>query len=145
MGSLYFDLSSYFNVEVNDNVNFSGVRSLDDVILRAGVSFDGNLELTSFNSFSLNFDLAYSKYLNNPELDSSNSFLDLSDDSEFAFKVLVGSFEISLYDRLGFTADPTDSVVVDPDSNVVDFNILQYARFNRSGFNSPKLASYLQF
>ena len=74
MGSLYFDLSSYFNVEVNDNVNSSGVRPLDDVILRAGVSFDGNLELTSFNSFSLNFDLAYSKYLNNPELDSSNSF-----------------------------------------------------------------------
>ena len=58
--------------------------------------------------------------------------MDLSDDSEFAFKVLAGSFEISLYDRLGFTADPTDSVVVDPDSNVVDFNILQYARFNNS-------------
>ncbi len=137
LGRLYFDLTAYFEVEVNDNINASGVESLEDIILKSGVKFDGILDLSSFNSFSFNFDLGYRKYLDHPELDSSENFLDLSDQSELALVLLVGAFEVRAFDRASFTADATDSVIVDPSNAELDFNVQQYARFqNRVGLRT---------
>ena len=127
------DLESYTRIEYNDNINASGVNPLADVILRAGVNFNAEWPVFRNNSIALNFDVGFSKYFSHPELDSRNSFLDISPDSGVQYCMKAGQFTIGFSDKLRFDADPTDSLTVDPQNQTVDFNVLQYNRFTNTG------------
>ncbi len=127
------DLRSYTSLEYNDNINASGVEPLEDFILKAGVTVQAQWPVFQNNSVDLNFDLGFTKYFSHPELDSNNSFLDISPDSGIEYCIKAGQFTIGLSDHLSFEADPTDSLVVDPQSENVDFNVLQYNRFTNNG------------
>ena len=127
------DLISYASLEYNDNINASGVQPLGDFILKIGINFRAEWPVFKKNSLDLNFDLGYTKYFSHPELDSNNSFLDISPDSGVQYCMKMGQFTIGLSDHLSFDADPTDSLVVDPLTENVEFNILQYNRFTNNG------------
>lgn len=127
------DLGSYLRFEYNDNINASGVKPLEDMILRTGFSIDAEWPIFQNNSLALNFDAGITKYFSHPELDSSNSFLDISPESGVQYCMKVGQITIGLSDNLSFEADPTDSLTVDPQSNVLDFEVLQYNRFTNNG------------
>lgn len=131
-GSFSLDLIATSGVEYNDNINASGVRPLEDIILTAGVDVESDWQISQYNALSLDLGLSFAKYLKHSELDSSNSFLNLSPDTTLAFDVRVGSFDIQVYDNLGFSADPTDSIVVDPLTQEVEFEVLQYNRFSNT-------------
>ncbi len=130
------DLVGYTRLEYNDNINASGVQPLEDFIFKVGIDIRAELPVFQNNSLDLNFDLGFTKYFSHPELDSNNSFIDISPDSGVQYCMKIGQFTIGLFDHLRFDADPTDSLVVDPLSENVDFNILQYNRFaNNGGLN----------
>ncbi len=130
-GTQILNLSDFTTrIEYNDNINASGSEPLEDVILKAGFNIKAELPVFRGNSIALNFDLGFTKYFSHPELDSQNSFLDISPDTGIQYCMKAGQFTIGISDKVSFDADPTDSLVVDPQSQAVDFDVLQYNRFN---------------
>lgn len=136
-GPITMDLTARVSVEYNDNINASGTNGLNDFILFAGMDLAGNWDISRINSMSFNLGAEYRKYFDHPELNSENNFLVLSPDTEMAFTILIKGIEFRLYDKLNFSTDPTDSIVVDPETNEVSFDILSYNRFeNRLGVDA---------
>ena len=101
------------------------------------MDLDGNWDISRINSMSFNLGAEYRKYFDHPELNSENNFLVLSPDTEIAFKILVKGIEFRFYDKLNFSTDPTDSVLVDPETGEISYDILSYNRFdNRLGIDA---------
>ena len=113
-GPITMDLTARVSLEYNDNINASGTNGLNDFILFAGMDLAGNWDISRINSMSFNLGAEYRKYFEHPELSSDQNFLILSPDTEIAFTIMVKGIEFRFYDKLNFSTDPTDSVLVDP-------------------------------
>ena len=136
-GPITMDLTARVSLEYNDNINASGTNGLNDFILFAGMDMAGNWDISRINSMSFNLGAEYRKYFEHPELSSDQNFLILSPDTEMAFTILVKGIEFRFYDKLNFSTDPTDSVLVDPETGEVSYDILSYNRFeNRLGIDA---------
>ena len=145
-GPVTMDLTSNVSLEYNDNINASGTNGLEDIILVAGMDLSGNWDISRINSVSFNLGAEYLKYFDHPELSSNNNFLILSPDTELSFKIVVKGIEFNFYDKLSYSTDPTDSVLVDPDTGEVSYDILSYNRFeNKLGIDSEWDLNQLQF
>ncbi len=131
-GPIRFDLVGRVGATFSDNINASGANPVSDIVVSTGIDFGGRWDITSLNSISFGVGASFKKYVNHPELDSTNSFLTLTPDSSIEFAVRALGIEFSVYDRIGFSDDPTDSIVVDPETDEPDFDIFQFARFNNS-------------
>lgn len=130
IGAFNFDLAATFQAEYNDNINGATNNPISDVILTPGIWLGGEWKATELNTLSVSVGLGYSKYLSNPELDSSNNFLNINPDTEISFTAFVEDFTIEVFDRITYTVDATDALL--PNNN----NPIDYGRFiNLAGIN----------
>lgn len=127
-GPLLFDITGVAGIEYNDNINYSNNRPLDDIILSAGIDFGGTVELSRHLDFTLDVGARYEKYLQHSELDSDNTFLTLSPDTEAAARILADNHLIVIYDRLSYSSSAADAVGVAPGGGLVT-DIAKYGRF----------------
>lgn len=130
IGGFNFDLAATFQVEYNDNINGATTNPISDIILTPGISIMGEWKATELNTLRVGVGLGYSKYLHNPELDSSRNFLNINPDTEISFTGYVEDFTIEVFDRIAYTVDATDALL--PGNN----NPIDYGRFiNIAGIN----------
>lgn len=120
LGGFTFDLAGTFQVEYDDNINGASVDPIWDIILTPGVALAGEWKATELNTLRVGLGIGYSKYLRNPELDSSRNFLNINPDTEISFTAYVEDFTIEIFDRLAYTVDATDALLPNND-NPIDF------------------------
>lgn len=132
LGPFKFDLTGTFSVRYDDNFNGSGISPQKDIIITTGLRLNGEWKLTEFNRISLKFEALNEQYLDHPQLDSANNFIKLTPDTELDFTVLVKTFTFRFYDKLSYATNPTDSIAVDPNTGEINFNVLQYGRFENT-------------
>ncbi|QYY35678.1 hypothetical protein [Ruficoccus sp. ZRK36] len=134
-GPVYFDLTGQLGFEYNDNINGSTNYPLADFIISPGVSLGSRWRISDYNTLSIQLGLSYSMYVNHPELSSINNFINISPDTKLAFSFFIENWEIELFDRISYTIDPTNALLVDSSGNIVP-NVDRYGRFtNIAGIN----------
>ncbi len=133
MGPFDFGLTGTFSATYDDNFNGSGFSAEKDIILSTGLRLDGEWKFTEFNRISLTFEAFNEQYLDHPQLDSVNNFIKLTPDTELEFTVLVKTFTFRFYDKLSYATNPTDSIALNTTTGEIDFNVLQYGRFENTG------------
>lgn len=127
IGGFVFDLAATFDVEYDDNINYSQYNPIWDVILRPGLVLTGRYQITDMNTLSINLGVGYRKYIRNPELDSINNFLSISPNTELAFTVFVDDVTFEFYDRLSYSVDASDAIGLN--GFTVNDNPLDFGRF----------------
>jgi predicted porin len=136
IGDLILDLRGSFEVEYNDNVNFSNNNKQTDIILRPGFTLSGFYQVSDINSISLELGVAYEQYIFHPNLSSYTNFATVSPDSQLAYTFLINQFTIKLYDSFDYSAQPSDAFAEDPNTGKIITNVQSYARFmNQVGVN----------
>ncbi len=132
LGPFNFDLTGSYSVLYDDNFNASGVSPQKDIILTIGMRLSGEWKLTEFNVITLKFEALSERYLDHPQLDSANNFIKLTPDTELDFSVRVKTLTFRFYDKLSYATSPTDSLAVDPNTGEINFNVLQYGRYENT-------------
>lgn len=130
LGPVFVDIIGTFGIEYNDNINTSEVAPISDWILQPGVSFGLKWQMNETNELDLNLGLEYWYYLSESELNEFDNQLGLTPNTELSFRVLLGDVVFRVYDRLQYSFDSADSVVVDPvTGNVIDNDPEAFTRF----------------
>lgn len=130
LGPVFVDIIGTFGIEYNDNINTSEVDPIADWILQPGVSFGLKWQMNETTEVDLNLGLEYWHYLSESDLNDLDNQLGLTPNTELSFRVLLGDMIIRVYDRLQYSFDSADSVVVDPDTgDVIDEDPEAFTRF----------------
>lgn len=106
------DMVGTFGLEYNDNINTSEVAPIEDVILQPGLSFGLKWQINEDNELDANLGLEYWYYLTENDLNDFSNQVGVTPDTELSFRVLVGDVTLRFYDRLQYSFDAADSVVV---------------------------------
>jgi hypothetical protein len=101
MGPVSLRFQSATGIELNDNVNYSRTDRVSDLALRPGVNMRAYWPITENNSLFFSTGIGYTKYLKTTSLDH----LDITPDSNLAFRMYVGDFAINFHDRFSITED----------------------------------------
>ena len=106
------------------------VDPISDIILQPGLSLGFKWQMNENTEVDLNIGFEYWHYTSESDLnDFSNSF-GLTPNTELSFRVLVGDVAFRVYDRLQYSFDSADSVVVDPGTgDVIDNDPEAFTRF----------------
>ena len=129
-GPVMVDMVGSFGIEYNDNINTSEVAPIEDVILQPGISFGLKWQINEYNEFDANIGMEYWHYLSESELNDFSNQIGLTPNTELSFRVLIKDVIFRIYDRLQYSFDSADSVVVDPDTgDVVDSDPEAFTRF----------------
>lgn len=129
MGNIYYDLSSYFEIEYNDNINYSNLNRQWDIILRPGIQLTSSYQVSQINTLTFGVGLSYQQYLIHPNLSSYNSFLSVSPNSQLAYTILIRNLTIKIYDAFAYAVDPSNSVAFNSKTGQLVYSISQYPRF----------------
>lgn len=130
IGPMFVDIIGTFGIEYNDNINTSEVAPISDWILQPGVSFGLKWQINEFNEFDANIGMEYWHYLSESELNDFSNQIGLTPNTELSFRVLIGDIEFRIYDRLQYSFDSADSVVIDPvTGNIIDSDPEAFTRF----------------
>ncbi len=106
-GPVLFNFSAGFGIESVDNVRLTDgttAKKEADLIFTPNLGIDVRWQFTKLNAFKFRSNISYSKYLDNPELDT-NALL-LSPDSELSFDVRMGDFKLTFRDQFSYQQDP---------------------------------------
>ncbi len=128
MGPVLFDVRGGVEVRYNDNITYAERQAVDDLIIEPSVSLAARWDFSELNAFTFSLGLAYEKYLENPELDSSSTFARVTPGSEIAFNLQAGDLTLTVFDAFAYRTDPTDAVAAGPEEALI-LNVSQYARF----------------
>ncbi len=133
IGDLLMDFSVNVGYAYNDNVTAVADNTPDvfdptiigpreDFIFSYGADVGINWQITDNNTLGIVLGLKYQDYMDLDYMDSNNTFFSVDPDSEVDFTVLLGSIEIRVYDKFGYTVDGSNSVLVNAvdDGEVVD-------------------------
>lgn len=130
-GPVFVDIIGTFGLEYNDNINTSEVDPIEDFILQPGVSFGLKWQMNENTELDLNLGLEYWHYLSESDLNEFDNQLGLTPNTEVSFRVLLGDLVFRVYDRLQYSFDSADSVIVDPvTGDVIDSDPEAFTRFN---------------
>lgn len=130
-GPVFVDIIGTFGIEYNDNINTSEVDPIEDFILQPGISFGLKWQLNETSELDMNIGMEYWHYLSESHLNEFDNQLGLTPNTELSFRVLVGDLVFRVYDRLQYSFDSADSVVVDADTgDVIDSDPEAFTRFN---------------
>lgn len=132
VGPVLFDVTGHVGATYSTNVTSSPVNPRRDLFLRAGIDAKGNWAVSKYNDLTFGLGLEYRKYIENPELDSSNNFLNVTPNTKLQFTIFAGEFRFIVSDSISFSTDPTDSVAVDPSDNSLNYDVLSYSRLNNT-------------
>lgn len=105
LGPIALSASAGMGFEFVDNVNLTEEEKVSDVIFRPSLSIQGVWQVTKLNNLELRTGFAYTKYLNNPALDSQSALI--SPDSEIRLNIFVGDVKIIFHEQFSFEEDPT--------------------------------------
>jgi len=137
LGNADFDLAGTFEVEWNDNINYSNSNRQSDIILRPGLTFGTSYKLTQFNTINFNLGISYQQYLIHPGLSSYNTFASISPNSQLSFTFKVGAVTIKVYDSFSYAVQPSDAVAYNSSTGTPIYSITQFARFtNQIGLSA---------
>lgn len=129
VGPVLFRANAGLRMEWVDNVslgNGSTTPRESDFIISPQIGLDVSWTFSRLNTLSLHTTFGYTKYLDHPELDSTN--LTFSPDSILRLYVYVGDFRITLRDQFSFQEDPIGEGAVS--------NVTRFSRFtNDVGFD----------
>lgn len=130
LGPVFVDIIGTFGIEYNDNINTSEVDPISDVILQPGVSLGFKWQVNENTEVDLNLGLEYWHYLTESQLNTFDNSFGLTPNTELSFRLLVGDVAFRVYDRLQYSFDSADSVVVDPATGaVIDSDPAAFTRF----------------
>jgi hypothetical protein len=130
LGPMMIDMVGSLGIEYNDNINTSEVDPISDVILQPGISFGLKWQINEYNELDANLGLEYWYYLSESELNDFSNQIGLTPNTELSFRVLIKDITFRIYDRIQYSFDSADSVVVDPvTGNVIDSDPEAFTRF----------------
>ena len=130
LGPVFVDIIGTFGIEYDDNINTSEADPIADWILQPGVSFGLKWQMNETTELDLNLGLEYWHYLSESDLNEFDNQLGLTPNTELSFRVLLGDVVFRVYDRLQYSFDSADSVVVDPvTGDVIDEDPEAFTRF----------------
>ncbi len=130
LGPVFVDLIGTFGIEYNDNINTSEVDPIEDFILQPGISFGLKWQLNESSELDLNLGMEYWHYMSESDLNEFDNSFGLTPNTELSFRVMVGDLVFRVYDRLQYSFDSADSVVVDPNTGaVIDNDPEAFTRF----------------
>lgn len=136
-GPLKVDVSSVFEAEYNDNINYSNSDKQSDIILRPGLVLAANCPLTELNTFSLQLGISYEEYLIHRNLSSYTNFAEVSPDSKLAFSMRFNTFTVTIYDSFNYSVQPSDAFAVNPSTLAILTHVQAFGRFmNQLGVNA---------
>ncbi len=129
-GPVFVDIIGTFGVEYNDNINTSEVDPISDVILQPGISLGFKWQMNEGTEVDLNLGLEYWYYMTESGLNDFSNALGVTPNTELSFRVLIGDMAFRVYDRVQYSFDSADSVVVNPETGeVVDNDPEAFTRF----------------
>lgn len=128
-GPLMIDLIGTFGIEYDDNINTSENNEVDDWILQPGVSFGLKWQINEYQELDLNIGLEYWYYLDESDLNDFDQQLNITPDTELSFRVLVGDMVFRVYDKINYTSDSSDAVVLDDMGNPVSSDATTFSRY----------------
>jgi hypothetical protein len=135
-GPLKIDVKGVFEVEFNDNINYSNSDKQSDIILRPGIVLAATCPLTEFNTFSLQMGISYEDYLIHHDLSSYSNFAEVSPDSKLSFSMRFNNFTLTVYDSFNYSVTPTDAFDVNPSTLAIITNLKAFGQFmNQLGVN----------
>jgi hypothetical protein len=130
LGPMLIDMVGTFGIEYNDNINTSEVAPIEDVILQPGLSFGLKWQINEYNELDANLGLEYWQYLSEDRLNDFDNQIGLTPNTELSFRVLIKDITFRIYDRLQYSFDSADSVVIDETTgDVVDSDPEAFNRF----------------
>jgi len=136
-GPLKVDVRGVFEVEYNDNINYSNNDKASDIILRPGLIIAANCPLTEMNTVSLQFGVSYEDYLIHSDLSSYTNFAEVSPDSKLAFSMRFNTFTVTVYDSFNYSVQPSDAFAVNPSTLAIITHVKAFGRFmNQIGLNA---------
>ena len=119
LGPVFVDIIGTFGVEYDDNINTSETDELSDLILQPGVSLGLKWQLNETSELDINLGFEYSYYTTESQLNDFDNQFGLTPNTELSFRVMVGDLVFRIYDRLQYSFDSTDSVVINQGTGVV--------------------------
>lgn len=143
VGKVPVTVKGTFEVEFNDNINYSNANRSSDVILRPGVVLGVNYQLTSINKVSLQLGVSYDQYLFHPNLSTYTNFAEVSPDSQLSLTMRLGkATTVTVYDSFNYSLQPSDSLAVNPKTGQVITDIKAFGRFmNQIGVKADWMAA----
>jgi len=129
LGPVKINITGSFEVEFNDNINFSRTNRVYDIILRPGLTVAANDVLNDNNTLALQLGIAWDEYLIHNNLSSYSNFADISPDSKLAYTIRLPPFTFSVYDSFNYSVQPTDSLAFNPATGQVLTNVRDFGRF----------------
>ncbi len=119
-----------FEIEFNDNINYSNSNKSSDIILRPGIVVGINYRLTQINTLALQLGLSYDQYVFHPDLSSYTNFASVSPDSQLAYTLKPSeSVSLTIYDSFNYSVQPSDALSVNPNTGKVITDIKAFGRF----------------
>ncbi len=104
LGPIALTASAGFGIEFVDNINNTATDKSGDIVLRPSVGIQGVWQVTKLNNLELRTTFGYTKYLNNPQLDSQSTLI--SPDSEIRLNIFVGDVKFILREKFSVEDDP---------------------------------------
>ncbi len=129
IGAAQVDVKGSFEVEFNDNVNFSNSDRVMDIILRPGLTLGVVDKLNDNNTVNLQMGIAWEQYLLHPALSSYTNFAEVSPDSKLAYTLRLPPFTFSIYDSFNYSVQPSDSLDFNPATGQIIPSIHAFGRF----------------
>ena len=130
VGNTEIDVKGSFEVEFNDNINYSHSDRVFDIILRPGVTVGVTDRLNENNSVNLQMGVAWEEYLLHPGESSYTNFAAVSPDSKLAYTIKAPPFTFSIYDSFNYSVQPSDTVDFNPATGKVLTNLKAFGRFS---------------
>jgi hypothetical protein len=118
-GPVFVDIIGTFGIEYNDNINTSETSPISDIILQPGISLGFKWQMNENTEVDLNLGMEYWHYLTEDDLNEFDNSFGLTPNTELSFRVLLGDVAFRVYDRLQYSFDSADSVVVNPVTGAV--------------------------
>ena len=129
LGPAKLDITGSFEVEFNDNINFSRTDRVADIILRPGLVLSASDKLNDNNTVALQMGIAWDEYLIHEYLSSYSNFADISPESKLAYTIRIPPFTFSVYDSFNYSVQPTDALDFNPATGKILTTVRDFGRF----------------
>jgi hypothetical protein len=106
IGQVLLTMDATMRTEYVDNVYLTASDKSGDFILNPEFGLNAAWQVTRLNTLRLRTSVGYSKYLNNPKLDSQD--LTVAPNSALTFDVYVGDFRIEFHDQFSIQNETLD-------------------------------------
>jgi hypothetical protein len=123
VGPVELKFDGGLNQEFNDNINLAATQKEGDWITSPHIGMHAHWPISQLNSLDIILELAYAKYWQHPELDTSTILI--RPNSVLDFDLYIKDIHINFYDKIALQQDPA----TDPQLS----NLAAFRRLTNSG------------